>query len=143
MPLSEPVPIASTPLVLGLFSGSVQAGFPSPADDHSIKRIDLNQQLVMNPEASFLFRMRGCSMINVGIFEDDRIIVDRSIKPQHRHIVLAVVDNEYTVKRYFRQRGVQKLLPENPDFPVIEFKEGQEFSIWGVVTYNLRKLLNG
>lgn len=139
----EPVPLETNPLVLGLFNSAVRTGFPSPAADHSQKRIDLNDHLLINREASFLFRVRGDSMVNVGIFDCDTIIVDRSIEPRHHHIVLAIVDDEFTVKRLSRRGKTVRLLAENPVYPPIDFKEGQELRIWGVVTFNLRKLLNG
>jgi len=125
-----------------MFGASVPAGFPSPAADHTRKRIDLNEHLLLNREASFLFRVTGDSMIRIGIFDGDTIIVDRSIEPRHNHIVLAVVDEEFTVKRLHKRGGVVRLLPENPAYEAIDFQDGQELRVWGVVTYNLRKLLN-
>lgn len=141
MPSQSPVPLLANPLVIGLFNASVRTGFPSPAADHAQKRIDLNDHLFINRESSFLFRVMGDSMINIGIFEGDTIIVDRSIEPRHRHIVLAVVDEEFTVKRLYRRGKVVRLLAENPAYPPIELSEGQELRIWGVVTFNLHKLL--
>ncbi|HCY63154.1 MAG TPA: peptidase [Oxalobacteraceae bacterium] len=143
MPSQSPVPLLANPLVIGLFNASVRAGFPSPAADHAQKRIDLNEHLFINRESSFLFRVMGDSMINIGIFEGDTIIVDRAIEPRHRHIVLAIVDEEFTVKRFYRRGKVVRLLAENPAYPPIELSEGQELRIWGVVTFNLHKLLNG
>lgn len=143
MPLSEPVPIDARPLTISLFHATVRTGFPSPAADHAQKRIDLNDILLLNREASFLFRVRGDSMVNIGIFEGDTIVVDRSIEPKHNHIVLAVIDEEFTVKRLYRRGKAIRLLAENPAYLPIDFKEGQELRIWGVVTFNLRKLING
>ena len=142
MPLPDPVPLIANPLVLGLFNSPVRTGFPSPAADHTQKRIDLNDHLFINRESSFLFRVMGDSMMNIGIFEGDTIIVDRAIEPRHRHVVLAIIDEEFTVKRLYRRGGVVRLLAENPAYPPIDFNEGQELRIWGVVTFNLRKLLN-
>lgn len=142
MSSQKPVPLIANPLVLGFFNGSVKAGFASPAADHTQKRIDLNDHLFINRESSFLFRVMGDSMINIGVFEGDTIIVDRSIEPRHRHIVLAIIDEEFTVKRLCRRGTVVRLLAENPAYPPIDFKDGQELRIWGVVTFNLHKLLN-
>jgi DNA polymerase V len=142
MPSQEPVPLIANPLVLGFFNASVRTGFPSPAADHTQKRIDLNDHLFINRESSFLFRVMGDSMINIGVFEGDTIIVDRSIEPRHRHIVLAIIDEEFTVKRLCRRGKVVRLLAENPAYQPIDFKDGQELRIWGVVTFNLHKLLN-
>jgi DNA polymerase V len=134
---SQPV---SASLWLDLFDWSVQAGFPSPAGDHTQKRIDLNDHLIRNKEATFLFRVKGDSMTGAGIFEGDTLVVDRSIEPRHHAIVLAVLNNEFTVKRLHRRGGVIKLMPENPLYPPILLKSGEELSVWGVVTYNLHKL---
>jgi DNA polymerase V len=140
--MQAPIPITSIPLPLVLFDSTVMAGFPSPAADHAQKRIDLNDHLLLNREASFLFRVRGESMIGVGIFDGDTIIVDRSIEAKHNHIVLAVVDQDFTVKRLYKRGRVVRLIAENPEFAPIDFKDGQELRIWGVVTFNLHKLLN-
>jgi DNA polymerase V len=142
MLMTNPTPIATTNLPIVLFNSSVTAGFPSPAADHAQKRIDLNDHLLIHREASFLFRVAGNSMTGVGIFEGDTIIVDKSIDAKHNHIVLAVVDDDFTIKRLYKRGKTIRLLAENPDFVPIEFKDGQELRIWGVVTYNLHKLLN-
>ncbi len=135
-----PIPILDVPLELQSFVAAVTAGFPSPAADHSQKRIDLNEHLIRNKEATFLFRVRGESMIGIGIYEGDTLLVDRSIEPRHNAIVLAVLNNEFTVKRLYRRGGVVKLLSENPIFPPIQIKQDEELSVWGVVTFNLHKL---
>jgi DNA polymerase V len=140
--MNNPIPISTTNLPLILFDSSVMAGFPSPAADHAQQRIDLNEHLLLHRDASFLFRISGNSMIGVGIFDGDTIIVDKSIDAKHRHIVLAIVDDDFTVKRLYKRGKVIRLLPENPEFSAIDFKDGQELRIWGVVTYNLHKLLN-
>jgi DNA polymerase V len=80
-------------------------------------------------------------MIGIGIYEGDRLLIDKSIEPKHNNIVLAVLNNEFTVKRFYRRGGVFKLVAENPIYPPIVIKEGDDFSVWGVVTYNLHKLL--
>ena len=115
-------------------SHSVRAGFPSPADDYVEKRIDLNEELIQHREATFFLRVRGHSMINAGIDDGDELIVDRAIAPEHNRIVVAAVDGELTVKRFYRRNGIIKLIAENPHYPDIEFKSEQEMMIWGVVT---------
>lgn len=140
--MEHPLLIKAISFPLILFDGAVQCGFPSPAADHAMQRIDLNEHILINRDASYLFRVRSNSMRNIGIFDGDTIVVDRSIEPRHRHIVLAIVDEEYTVKRLHR-RGLQiSLLAENDDFQPIVFREGQELRIWGVVTANIRRLLD-
>ncbi len=113
---------------------SVRAGFPSPADDYVEKRIDLNEELIQHREATFFLRVSGYSMTNAGIDDGDELIVDRAITPEHNRIVVAAIDGELTVKRFYRRNGVVKLIAENPQYPDIEFKNEQEMMIWGVVT---------
>lgn len=132
--------IDNKPLSILQFCYAVQAGFPSPAADHTQKRIDLNDHLIRNKEATFLFRVKGDSMTGIGIYEGDTLLVDRSIDPRHNAIVLAVINNEFTVKRLYRRGGVIKLMPENPIYPPISLKSGEELLVWGVVTFNLHKL---
>lgn len=132
---------ASNPLALArpLFSCSVPAGFPSPADDYIEGQLDLNEYFVEHPAATFYVRVTGESMTGAGIFPDDILVVDRSLEAQHGKIVIGVVGHELTVKRLYRREGVIELRPENPAFPVIVCKDDMELVIWGVVTGVLRK----
>ncbi|MFZ6774542.1 LexA family protein [Undibacterium sp. SXout7W] len=132
--------IIARPFEIILFNAGISAGFPSPAADYAQKRIDLTQKLILNTEATYLFRVAGDSMEGIGIYDGDTIIVDRAIVPASNNIVLAIVDEEFTVKRFFKRGQVVRLLPENPKYKPMELREGQELRIWGVVTYNLRKL---
>jgi DNA polymerase V len=135
-----PLPVQAQPLWLDMCGWKVPAGFPSPAADHTQKRIDINDHLIRNKEATFLFRVRGDSMSGIGIYEGDTLVVDRSVEPKHNHIVLAVLNNEFTVKRLYRRGGVVKLVAENPIYPARTIKPEEELTIWGVVTFNLHKL---
>lgn len=128
-------------MLLHVCGWAVPAGFPSPAADHAQKRIDINEHLVRNKAATFLFKVKGDSMTGVGIYANDMLVVDRSIEPKHNNIVLAVVNNDFTVKRFYKRGGVVKLVAENPIYPPIVIKEADDFTVWGVVTYNLHKLL--
>ena len=138
--LPQPVWVAETGVVLSVCGWKVPAGFPSPAADHAQERIDLNKQLIRNKEATYIFRVKGDSMTGIGIYEGDALLVDRSIDPQHNHIVIAQLNNEFTVKRLHRRGGVVKLLAENPIYPPRLIKEEDDFLVWGVVTFNLHKL---
>mgnify|MGYP000284727448 CR=1 FL=1 len=140
IPYEQLISVQSSPMWLELCSWKVSAGFASPAADHTEKRIDLNDHLISNFDATSLFRVKGDSMIDAGIFPGDALLVDRSIEARHNHIVLACVNNEFTLKRLYRKGGVVKLVPENKRYPTITVKEEEDFSIWGVVTYNLHKL---
>lgn len=121
-------------LRIPLFGHAIPAGFPSPADDYVEDRLDLNQLLIQNKAATFFLRVKGDSMDNAGIHDGDIIVVDRSIEATDRAVVVAVVDGELTVKRLVLRNGVAELHAENPKYAPIRFREGQELTIWGVVT---------
>ena len=138
--LNKPIKINSDPLVLDVCSWTVVAGFPSPAADYTQQRIDLNNHLIRNKDATYLFRVKGESMINVGIYENDILLVDRTVTPKHDNIILAQLNNEFTVKRLYRRGGIVKLIAENNIYPPRLIKEEDDLIAWGVVTYNLHKL---
>lgn len=119
---------------LPLFASKISAGFPSPADDYVEGAIDLNRHLIKHPTATFFVRVAGDSMIDAGIHPDDILIVDRSLNVTHGKIVIAAIDNNLTVKRFYNKNGKILLMPENKKYQPIEMKEGSEMVIWGVVT---------
>lgn len=135
-----PLLVSSSAMLLDACTWALPAGFPSPAADHAQERIDLNKQLIRNKEATYVFRVKGDSMTGVGIYEGDVLLVDRSMDPKHNNIVVAQLNNEFTVKRFYRRGGVMKLIAENPIYPPRLIKEGDDFLVWGVVTFNLHKL---
>lgn len=134
------VTVSDSKVWLEMCSWSVRAGFPSPAADHTRNRIDLNEHLIRNKEATYIFRVKGHSMSGIGIYEGEELIVDRSIEAKHGNIVLVVLNDGFTVKRLYLRGGVVKLIAENSLYPPIFLKEGEELEIWGVVTRNLHKL---
>lgn len=138
----EPLPAAEYPLqsTRPEISHRIAAGFPSPAADYTEDGLDLNAYLIQHKAASFFFEVSGDSMIGVGILDGDKVAVDRSITPQHGHIVVAVLNGEYTIKTLFRQAGRVELHAENPHFKPICMVEGSELAIWGVVVGVVRKL---
>ena len=119
---------------LPFYESKVSAGFPSPADDFQENRLDLNEHLIQHPASTFFVRATGMSMIKAGIYPNDILVVDRSLSPRHGKVVIAVVDNDLTVKRLYQKNGVTKLLPENDDFDPIEIQEDTDLRIWGIVT---------
>lgn len=125
--------------ILPLYTSKVSAGFPSPADDHVEQRLNPSDYLVENDTATFFVRVKGDSMIEAGIFDNDVLVIDRSRTHQTGDIVLAVLDGEFTVKILGRSRKSVKLIPANRNYPVIEIKKGQSLEIWGVVTGSMRK----
>jgi DNA polymerase V len=138
--LNHPRQVLSVPLYLDFCAWKVPAGFPSPAADHTQERVDLNKELIRNKDATYLFRVKGDSMTGAGIYEGDTLVVDRSVTPKHNHIVLALLNNEFTVKRLYRRGGIVKLVAENNIYPARLIKEEDDFVVWGVVTFNLHKL---
>lgn len=112
----------------------VPAGFPSPADDHMVQRCDLVELLSAHPQATYFLRVRGDSMVGAGIQDQDIVAVDRAITPRHGHIVVALVDNEFTCKTLFQRDGQMRLVAANPAYPDIRLRDGQSLEIWGVVT---------
>ena len=133
--------LLARPLLLPVDTIKVSAGFPSPAADYEEQRLDINDFLVANPVSTFFFPVEGDSMQGAEIFSGDILVVDRSIKPRHGHIVIAFVNGERLVKRLHHQSGQIALVAENPAYPPIELREGMELLIWGVVTGKFKRLL--
>lgn len=136
-PLSSPQPLPPGPLLVRSFLSSVQAGFPSPADDHHIERIDLMSQLIKHPQATFMLRVSGESMRDAGILDGSVVLVDKAIQPESGHTVIAVVDGEFTCKTLHILPGGMRLKAANPDYPDIVPKDGQTVEIWGVVVASI------
>lgn len=139
LPISQPLPLADLPLWVQASVATVKAGFPSPAEDHLLKRIDLMEQLIRHPQATFLLRVRGDSMRGVGIFDGDVVLVDRAIRPRSGHVVIAVVDGEFVCKTLAIRADRVRLKAANPTFADIVPKEGQTLEIWGVVTAAIKQ----
>ncbi|HYF17877.1 MAG TPA: translesion error-prone DNA polymerase V autoproteolytic subunit [Ramlibacter sp.] len=133
--------VPAPPLYLPMASGTVRAGFPSPADDFSAKRHDLNDLLITHPTATFFWRVRGTSMQGAGITDGDILVVNRALQPRHGDVVVAEVDNDFTVKYLFRRNGRIKLQAADPTFPdlVFERPDGPRLVIVGVVTSTIKR----
>ncbi len=124
-------------LQLPLFSSRVSAGFPSPADDFIERSLDLNEFLVKHPASTFFAWAQGDSLRNIGIFDGDLLIVDRSAERCQGAIVVAAIDGELTCKILdLRHR---RLMPANPDYPAIDISQDEDLLIEGVVVYSVRK----
>lgn len=126
-------------LPLPMVEGTVWAGFPSPAADFDVKRHDLNDLLITHPMATFFWEVRGNSMLEAGISEGDILIVNRALTPLHGDIVVAEVDNDFTVKYLHKRNGVASLRAANPTFPPIVFRDGQTLTICGVVSAVIKR----
>jgi DNA polymerase V len=129
-----PCAIEATQVRLPMAAGTIRAGFPSPADDFSVKRLDLNELLITHPAATFFWEVGGLSMLGAGIHDGDILVVNRALAAQHMDVVVAEVDGDFTVKFLYKRNGKVKLIAADPTFPEIAFKDGQTLSICGVVT---------
>lgn len=123
-----------------MYSSAVEAGYPSPGEDHIDEMIDMNSLLVRNPATTFCVRVTGLSMIDAGIYEGDVLLVDSSIQPSSGKIIVVAIDGMLTVKRLGQIDGRPYLLPENPDFDPIPITEESDVRVWGVATNILRSL---
>ena len=132
------------------FISPVPAGFPSPAEDYSDTKLDLNKHLIQNPNSTFFVAITGDSIVNADISSGDIAIVDRALEARNGDIILAVVDGDFTIKRlelstvtssdspHAPRQARLRLLPENSDYQPIEITEHVVFQVWGVVTYTIR-----
>ena len=124
-------------LKLPFYIHKVGAGFPSPATDYIEDDVDLNTHLIKNAPATFIIRVQGKSMTNVGIYDGDILIVDRSINPKNSSTIIANVNEELVVKTFIKGKN-NNYLASGPD--KIELSENPNVIIWGVVTYVIHKL---
>ena len=131
------VPLPGLPLL----ARSVPAGFPSPASDYSESSIDLNAYLTPQPEASFLVRVDGESMVGFGIHHGDTLVVDRSVTAVDRSVVIAVVDGEFTVKQLCFLPVGCLLRAGSPQHKDILVGPEQELAVWGVVRWSLHPVI--
>jgi DNA polymerase V len=129
---------ARTQITVPLVGANVACGFPSPADDYLDRPLDFNELLIENQAATFAVRVSGESMTGAGIFPGDIAVVDRARTPANNCIVLALVDGEFTLKRYCVRSGRIVLQAENKAFQDILIEEHTSFEVWGVVTRSIR-----
>lgn len=118
----------------------VSAGFPSPALDFLETAIDLNKELIENKKTTFYIKVEGHSMIDAGINDKDILIVDRTLEPSDKKIAVCFIDGEFTVKRLKLEKDCLYLMPENQNYEAIKISEENNFMIWGIVTYVIKKL---
>ena len=136
---------ASSGIQLRVVASRIPAGFPSPAADYLDDCIDLNAELIIqgHEAATYVLRVKGWSMMEAGIFDGDRIVVDRALSAQQGDIVVAILNGDLTIKRLGAINGRPALLPENPQFQPILMAEGDQLEVWGVVTNCLRCFRRG
>ena len=131
--------VPSTQLI-PLTTGTVSAGFPSPAEDYTETGIDINKYLIKNPISTFFLRVSGNSMNNAGIYNNDLLIIDRSINPNPGHIVVALLDGEFTLKRLIKEEDNYYLKADKENYPAINLFEYIDIQIWGVAIYSIHEL---
>ena len=117
----------------------ISAGFPSPAEDFTELSISLDKHLIQNPAATFMAYANGNSMIRVGIYHGDILIVDRSLSVKDGDIIIALVYGEFTVKQVSIIDELLFLVPRNLQYSSVKITPEMEFEVWGVVTYSVRK----
>ena len=127
-------------MLLTFYKEAVECGFPSPARDFTEGTIDLNEELIPHPNATFIVRARGDSMVGSGIYPGDLLIVDRSIKPQNESIIIAVLDGELSVKILRLKNKQVNLSSSNKNYKDVPVSEEMDFTIWGVCTNVINNL---
>lgn len=118
---------------------AIHAGFPSPAEDYISAPIDLNTELIVHPSTTFMGRVQGDSMRDAGIMDGDLLIIDKSLRPKTGDVAVCFIDGEFTIKYIHIQTDRILLVPANPDYPQIRITPENEFMIWGIVTFSIRR----
>lgn len=134
------IPLGSK-YVLPISQSSVHAGFPSPAQDSIEERVDIFDRIVRHPTSTFLVKVKGDSMVGQNIQEGDILVVDKSLIAKNNSIVIAYIDGEFTVKRYFKNGRNICLYPANENYKPIQISLQHDFHIWGVVTYVIHECI--
>ena len=123
-----------------LIDAGISAGFPTSVDDVEGSRISLDNELIKNKNSTFYAKVKGQSMINAGLEDNDLLVIDRSLEPENNKIAVCLLDGEFTVKRLRVENSQVWLQPENPDYPIIKITEENNFVIWGIVTNVIKKV---
>jgi len=118
----------------------ISAGFPSPVNDFSESRISLDDELIKNKDSTFYAKVKGQSMIGAGLDDNDLLVIDRSLPPENNKIAVCFLDGEFTVKRLRVDKNEVWLQPENPNYPIINITDENDFMVWGIVTNVIKKV---
>lgn len=132
--------IKKSQIELPLFLSRIQAGFPSPAEDELEKVISLDDVCVAHPASTFLGKISGFSLRDIRIYPGDVAIIDRELVPQHRDLIVCVIDGEFTGKIFHKERNSVVLKAANPSFRPIIIQELTDFRIWGVITFVIQNV---
>lgn len=129
----------SSSLPLQYADEGIKAGFPSPAQDYLEQAIDLNKEIVKHPASTFYGRVVGNSMSGEGIDEGDILVIDKSLDLINGDLAVCYIDGEFTVKRVKLEKDAAWLVPSNSEYPSIKVTKENDFMIWGIVTYTIKK----
>ena len=129
----------SSSLPLQYADEGIKAGFPSPAQDYLEQAIDLNKELIRHPASTFYGRVVGDSMRDEGIEEGDILVIDKSLELLDDDLAVCYIDGEFTVKRVRLEPDAAWLVPSNSNYPPIKVTKDNEFMVWGIVTYTIKK----
>lgn len=132
-------PDPNSKLTLPNVGSQIVAGFPSPAEDYLEATMDLNQALIKHPASTFYGRVKGMSMIDAGVNDGDLLIIDKSLHYKNNALAVCFINGEFTLKRIRKEGNQLYLVPANSDFQPIPVKEDDDFSIWGIVTYIIKR----
>ena len=124
------------------YAQAIKAGFPSPAEDYHRDSLDFNRDLIKHPEATFYGRVQGDSMIEANICDGDIAVIDRSIQPYNGDVIVAYINEEFTIKYLdltHRHEGYIELRPANRYYKPIRVEADDNFEVWGVVVWTIKK----
>lgn len=127
-------------LYVAIAESPVKAGFPSPAEDHTDIKLDLNKELIKNPSSTFFARVSGESMVDDGVDDGDLLIIDKSAEPFDGTLAVCYLDGEFTLKRVKKEKDHILLVPANSSFQPIKVSKEDDFMIWGIVRYLIKKM---
>jgi DNA polymerase V len=125
-----------------MLAPSIKAGFPNAAGDYLQESLDFNRDIIKHPEATFYGKVEGDSMIDLAIEEGDIAVIDRSVEPEHGDIVVSYIDGEFNIKLLdltHKKDGYIELKSENPNAPNFRIDNPENFRVWGVVIYTIKK----
>jgi DNA polymerase V len=114
--------------------------FPSPADDFLEGRLDLNKALIKNPSSTFYARVKGESMVGDGVSDGDLLVIDKSLTPYSNCLAVCFLNGEFTLKRVKIEGESLWLIPSNDKFKPIQVNKENDFTIWGIVSYIIKKV---
>lgn len=137
---ADPATLAELPFA----DAGIKAGFPSPCQDYMTESIDLNREIIKHKETTFLARVSGNSLTDTGICDGDIIVIDKSLEVEDGDYVVAYIDGEFTLKEFRQDKGhhCAWLVPHNDSYKPIKVTEENDFLIWGVLTYAIKRLRN-